>query len=317
MRNFKFILILIVIISSKISAQGNDKKIDDLTFLYVDEKYDKVVQKGESLMQHDDYRRHPLVYIYTAMSYYEMSKRPDKFSVGERESDYPKPLKMAEKHLYKFIKTDAKAPKYYDNTWFGDFKEFYVQIADTANKLGQYLYLNDKYSKVAYEYKNAYKAVPGDPVLLLWQGIGEVKSKNTLEGEKNLIAALDSIDEKFVPSPATSGVLAHGMLIVEEYMRSKGKYAEADKAKKLIEVFKKYDPDELDKIKMEERKQKAIKDVQDDKVMRKFFSDEDDEDNKDKKGETIIKDGYGSDGNEGDSPDDELDKLEKEAGGGK
>ena len=317
MRNIKLILILLIVISTKLSAQGNDKKIDDLTFLYVDEKYDKVVQKGEALMQHDDYRKHPLVYIYTSMSYFEMSKRPDKYSVDTRDSDYPKTLKTAEKHLYKFIKVDAKAPKYYDNTWFEDFKEYYVQIADTANKLGQNLYLNDKYSKVASEYKNAFRAVPGDPVLQLWQGIGEVKSKNTVEGDKTLAAALKAIDEKFVPSPATSGDLAHGMLIVEEYMRSKGKYAEADKAKKLIEVFKKFDPDELDKIKMEERKKKAIKDAQDDKVMRQFFSDEDDEDNKGKKGELIIKDGYGSDGDDEDNPDDELDKIEKEAGGGK
>jgi len=317
MKNIKLLLILLIVISTKISAQTNDKKIDDLTFLYVDEKYDKVVQKGEALMQNSDYRKHPLVYIYTAMSYFEMAKRPGKYSVGERDSDYPKPLKMAEKHLYKFIKVDLKAPKYYDNSWYNDFKEFYVQIADSANKLGQYLYLSDKYSKVASEYKNAYRAVPSDPVLLLWQGIGEVKAKNAVEGDKTLAAALDSIDEKFIPSPATSGVLAQGMVIVEEYFRSKGKYAEADKAKKLIPVFKKYDPDELDKIKMEERKKKALKEIQDDKIMRKFVSDEDDDDNKDKKGDVIIKDGYGSDGNGKDSPDDELDKIEKEAGDGK
>ena len=313
MKKVKLVFILLIVISSKMFAQkGNDKKIDELTFLYVDEKYDKVVEKGESLMQNDKYKKHPLIYIYTSMSYYEMSKRPGKFSVGEKDSDYPKPLKMAQKHLYKFIKVDAKAPKYYDNSWYGDFKEYYVQLADTSNKLGQYLFLNDNYRKSASEYKYAFRAIPDDPVLQLWEGIGEVKSQNAVEGDKNIAAALKVIDENFKPSKATEGVLAHGMLLVEEYLRSKGDYTNADKAKKLIEVFKKYDPDELDKKKMEDRKNEAKKD---DKIMRKFYSDEDDEDNKNAKGNIIIEDGDGSHGNGTKTDEEKLDELENEEEG--
>jgi len=290
------------------------KKVDDLTFLYVDEKYDKVVYKGEGLMQDSDYRRHPLIYIYTSMSYYEMSKLPGKFSVGERDSEFPKPLKMAQKYLYKFVKADAKAQKYYDNNWFDDFKEYYITLADTSNKLAQYLFLNDDYRKAASVYKYTAKAVPSDPVLLLWQSICEVKSKNTVEGKKNMIEALKQIDENFKPNKATSGVLAHGLLLAEEFLKTTEFTKEASKAKKLVEVFKKYDPDELDKQKMEKRKEEAKKD---DTVMRKFFSDEDDEDNQNVKGKVIIKDGYGSDGNGTKSDEEKLDDLEKEAGDGK
>ena len=320
MKKYKILFLLLLVVSSGLFAQdkkakANDKKIDDLIFMYVDEKYDKVVFKGESMMQSDEYRKHPLVYIYTAMSYYEMSKRPGKFDVNEKNAQFPDPLKMAQKHLYKFIKVDEKAPKYYDNSWFDDFKEFYIQIADTSNKLANYLYLNDQYRKSAAAYKNAYKAVPSDPVLLLWQGISEVKSKNAIEGDKNLAAALKEIDEKFVPSKATSAVLAQGMLIAEEYLREKGDITNADKAKKLTGVFKKYDPDELDKKKMEARKKEVIKD---DSIMRKFYSDEDDEDNKDKKGKVIIEDGKGSDGNGTKTANDKLDEIEQqEKGGGK
>lgn len=308
----KLFFTLIFLTATNLFAQKNDKRIDDLTFLYVDEKYDKVVYKGEALMQNDNYKKHPLIYIYTSMSYYEMSRRPGKFSVGEKESEFPKPLKMAQKHLYKFVKVDKKAPKYYDNSWYEDFKEYYVNLADTSNKLAQYLYLNEKYTKAASSYKYIARAVPADPVLLLWQGIAEVDAKNAVEGMKNIEAALKQIDENFKPSEATSGVLAHGMLLAEERLRSREKYTQADKAKKLIDVFKKYDPDELDKKKIEERKEKAKKAVEDDKVMRKFFSDEDDEDNKNIKGKVIIKDGYGSDGNGTKTADEKLDELEKE-----
>lgn len=313
MRKLTLIITTLTILSSNLF--GQDKKVDDLVFLYVDGKYDKLVYKAEGLMQHDDYRRHPLPYIYASMAYYEMSKLPGKYSVGERDSEFPKPLKSAQKHLYKFVQKDAKAKKYYDTNWKDDFKEYYLNIADTSNKLGQYLYNNEKYRNAASVYKLAARGVPEDPTLTLWLGICNLKAKNTYEGKLALVEAMKVIDENFVPSKVTSGVLPHGLLLAEELMRTNEMYEEADKAKKLIEVFKKYDPDQLDEKKLEERKEK---DKQDDRVMRKFFSDEEDEDNQDRKGgKVIIKDGYGSDGNGAKSNDEKLDELEKEAGGGK
>jgi hypothetical protein len=56
-----------------------------------------------------------------------------------------------------------------------------------------------------------------------------------------------------------------------------------------------------------------------DRVMRKFVSDADDEDNQDRKGKVIIdgKSTGSSEEGKSDDADDELDKLEKEAEGGK
>jgi tetratricopeptide (TPR) repeat protein len=322
MKTFKIVCIVLLMASSGLYAQKAGKKIDDLTFLFVDEKYESVVNKAEALMQNDSYKKHPLIYVYASMAYYEMSRRPGKFDVGEKDSKYPKPLKMAQKHLYKFTKTDAKAKKYYDNQWSDDFKDYYVQLSDTSNKLGQMLYLNEKFRKAGSLYKAAFRAIPSDPVLLLWQGVCEMKSKNTVEGKKSLALAMKKIDENYVPTKATSAVLAHGMLLAEELFR--GKLADAtnaDKAKKLVEVFKKYDPDELDKKALAEREAAAKKEAMENRVMRKFVSDADDKDNQGRKGKVII-DGKSTGGSNGTSPgggneDDELDQLEKEAGGGK
>ena len=317
MRNILLFTLALTLFSGKIFSQKADKKIDNLMFLFVDEKYEDVVWKGESLMQNDKYRRHPAVYLYTAKGYYEMAKQPGKFSVGQKDSKHPKPLKMAQKHLNKYVKLMAKVGKYFpDYTGtIDDNKEFFVSIADTSNVLAQTLFVMEKPRKAAAIYKYAFRAVPMDPVLQLWQGICEVKSQNAVEGEKNLKAALKVIDENFKPSEATSPVIARGMLLAEEYLRTKGDYTNADKAKKLIEVFKKYDPDELDKKKMEERDAEMKKEAEENSVMRKFYSDENDKDNKEKtKGKLIIEDGDGSGGG---STEMELDKLEKEAGGGR
>jgi len=71
----------------------------------------------------------------------------------------------------------------------------------------------------------------------------------------------------------------------------------------MVEVFKKYDPEVLDKKKQEEKKQKAKeKDV----VMKKFYSDEDDEDNQEiKKGKVVID-------KETKSNEDKLDEIEED-----
>ncbi len=267
-----FLILSILVFGLKIHAQTDDKKIDEIVFLYVDEKYDKVVDKSLSLSQNDKYKKHPLPYIYASMGYYQMSRRADKFEIAKGE-EYQKPLKYAQKYCYKFLKKDKK-----ENQYFDDYKEYYDLLADTSNKLSQHYYLNEDYRKAASNYKYAYRAVPNDPILQLWEGICEVKSKNTVEGDKNILEALEKIDENFEPSDVTAGVLAHGMLIAEEYLTQIGKTSEANKAKKLVEVFKKYDPDELDKQKMEARKAKA---KEDNKIMRKFYSDDDDEDEED------------------------------------
>lgn len=309
MKNLLILSIALTLISGKVLAQKADKKIDNLMFLDIEEKYEDVVYKGEGLMQNDTYKKHPAVYLFTAKAYYEMSRQPGKFDVGEKDSKYPKPLKMAQKYLNKYVKNMKKVAKYFpDYTGtIEDNKEFFEAIADTSNKLAQTLYVMENYRKAAGVYKYAFRAVPMDPTLQLWQGITEVASKNTVEGKKNIVAALKVIDENFEPSKATRTVLAKGMLLAEEYLRSIDDYENADKAKKLIEVFKKYDPDELDKKKMEERDAKIKEKAEKDSVMRKFYSDENDKDNKGKK---TIKSGDGSGGKDIDI---ELDKLEKEA----
>ena len=271
MRGYLLIGLVSLLFLNKINAQKNDKKIDELVFLYVDEKYDKVVAKAVALTENEAYKKNPLPLIYASMGYYQISRRPDKYEQG-KGAEYENALKNAQKYMYSFTKKDAKANEYYN-----DYKEYYVLLMDTSNKVGQHYFLMEDYRKGAGAYKYAIKAFPNDPILLLWEGICEVKSKNFAEGDKNILAALAKIDENFTPSEATSGVLAHGMLIVSEYLTQKGDASNANKAKDLVEVFKKFDPDELDKNKMEKRKEKA---KEDDVIMRKFYSDEETDEKK-------------------------------------
>src|SRR5690606_36778576 len=123
----QFSLFTITLITS-VQLLAQDKKIEDLNFLYVDEKYDKLVDKSQKLMDDATYRKHPMPYLYAAMGLYEISKLPEKYSVVERDSAYPKPLKAAEKYFYKYVKAEAKALKYFDDyePTMDDYKEFFI-----------------------------------------------------------------------------------------------------------------------------------------------------------------------------------------------
>ncbi|NCP45183.1 MAG: hypothetical protein GW818_01840, partial [Flavobacteriales bacterium] len=62
MKKITFYLIAFLLMALKIDAQ--DKKITDLNFLYVDEKFDKLVDKSVSLILNNTYKRHPMPYMY-------------------------------------------------------------------------------------------------------------------------------------------------------------------------------------------------------------------------------------------------------------
>lgn len=285
-----FVLTTFMITLLHAQSGSGDKKIDQLMFLDVEEKYDKMAEKAVALTQNDNYKKNPLTYVYAAKGYYEMSKRPDKFDVGLKESKYPNPLKSAQKFMYKFVKKDK------EGEFMADYKDLFEGIADTSNRVAQHLYIMEKQRKAGSMYKAAFKAVPNDATLQLWQGVCEVESKNTVEGERNILAAFKQLEGDFTPLKATSKVVASGILKAEAYFSNKGDITNANVASALVSKYKKYDPDELDKKKMEEREKEERAKAEKDQIMRKFYSDDD-------AGSTPIDDS---------SDEDKLDQIEKE-----
>lgn len=245
-----------------------DKKIQDLKFLYVDEKYDKCIGKAESLSQSDSYSRNPLVYIYASMAYFEVSKNPDKYKDEELTK---KPFRNSMKWAYKFGKKDKK------NEYAQEFAEFLKILKDSASKLGQTFYLTDNVKNAYTIYKDAAK-FSDDPILQMWQGLCELKKNNIAGGEMNVKSALEVINKPgFTPAEETRGTLAYAFKEWAEYLSNKGEYSEANAAKKRIEDYKKWDPKVLEEAEMAKRKAKAKE--QENIIRKNFKSEEFDEDN--------------------------------------
>ena len=250
MRKLNLLCIFLIIVSVNLLAQG-DKKIDELNSLYIGEEYGKVVSKGLKLMGDDKYRNHPEAYLYTSKAYHQMFLNPSKHNAGTKDSDHPTPLKNAQKYFAKFNKVELKSEKYFPNYEKDneELREFSKGLIKATHRKGLEYYIGNKASKAAGVYKNGVKAIPNEPVLILWQGVTEVAMKNTVEGDKNINKALEAIDESFTPSNASKNVLTKGLLLAEEYLRGKSLTQKANKAKTLAEKFKK--DDTYDKIKDE------------------------------------------------------------------
>jgi len=243
-----------------------DKKIQDIKFLYVDEKYDKCISKCESLSDNDSYSRNPLVYIYGSMSYFEVSKNPDKYD----EELSKKPFRNSMKWAYKFGRKDKK------KEYAQEFAEFLKILKDSASKLGQTFYLTEDFRKSYTIYKDAAK-FSNDPVFLMWKGLSELKKNNIAGGEMSVKTALEEINKAgFEPSEETRGTLAFAFKEWADYLSNKGEYSEANAAKKRIEDYKKWDPKVLEEAELAKRKAKAKE--QENIIRKNFKSEEFDDD---------------------------------------
>ncbi len=267
MKMFRLILFLqlsIVLFSSPVlkAQEENDPQIDKIIIMYVDGKYEDCVWKSLKLTENSKYSRHPLPYIYASMSYFEICKNE------KLQEKYPKAFWDAVKYADKFRKKDKKG-EYYPK-----YAEYFKTLKDSLNKLGQHYFITEDYRKASKTYKYAMKLFSDDPVIVLWNGLSFAKTNNLGEAEKNFMIAMDSIKTGFKPDPITAPILAEGLLIYSEWLQGQGKSVDP-KLKSLIEEFKKYDPEELDRLKKEEKKRREMERAKEE--IKRFQSEPDDE----------------------------------------
>lgn len=214
-----------------INLSAQDKEIDKLIFLYVDEKYEKCVDKGISLTEDDNYRKEPLPYLYVSMAYYEIAK------TDELQEKYPKAFKDAMKYAYKYRKKDKNLE------YAGKYKDYFITLKDSANSLAQLYYKTEDYRKAAYTYEQIVRFDPDAYLMQLWQGVAEIKSRNIGEGERNLNMAMEHLNDSYKPDKIEASIATQGFNEYADYMESKGDMAAAKKGRKLAEKFKDYDPE--------------------------------------------------------------------------
>lgn len=241
----KLILLLIILLSlqSKLSAQ-TDKEYMDLLVLYVDEDYEKCVKKAEKYMEKDETKRDALPYLYSSMSYYEMS-RDHKYSEA-----YPRAYKTSLSYLAKYRKKDK------DFIYKDDALEFTEKIKfEIGEQVDNYLLTGtDKdLRKIKSLLKKLVKIDPDDVGAQLLLGVYYIYTKDKSSGKIEIKEALEKLEGlgseiKFDELTASEQYfLKEGLIAYYELKRE----ADPAEAKKILLLGKPYYKEEQEDLLIE------------------------------------------------------------------
>ena len=215
MKRLLFILGVLLLVGIK-PAMAQDE-FDGLLGLYIDEKYDKLIDKSYNYTQNDKYKRHPLPYIYCSMGYYEMSKD----GAYRDHEDFKNSQKNALKYAYKFRSKD-KTGQYWD-----DYQEYISElrmtvIEDAENQLGA-----EKTIKKAFStYKYLTKIDPEDGTAWLMRGYCELKLRMVTEAVKShqtgmpFINRVENVEDDLDEGQAY--LLKFGLMTYADYLIEQG-----------------------------------------------------------------------------------------------
>lgn len=179
------ILFLITIFLTVPTYSQTDNDYMDLLVLYVDGDYEKCLKKSGKYMDKDDSKKDPLPYLYSSMSYYEIS-RDHKYV-----EHYPNAYKECLNYLSKYRKKDkAYAYKKEAETFIEKIK------FEVAEEIENYIMSGTEkdYRKSKSLLKKLKKIDPEDVGVQLLLGVHFVKSKDKSSGKVEIKEALDRLE---------------------------------------------------------------------------------------------------------------------------
>lgn len=220
-------LLLTLGLTAAFSAQAQKHVYEDLLVLYVDEKYEKCMDKAIGYTENDDTKRDALPFLYMSMCNFEMSKQ-EKYAV-----DYPKASRDAIKWAEKYRKKDKELE------FFHNYDDYWADLNTMAMEEGENMLDDPKgLSKAKYMFDGMTAYCPENPGAWLMLAIAHYKKNMAKEGDM-AIAEYDKViaaagDIKTLP-PDQRKLLKNGLIRYADHLVSKG---QRDKAKKYATVGK-------------------------------------------------------------------------------
>ncbi len=203
------------------------KDYDKLLLWYIDEKYEKVIRKGENII--DDERKQPLPYIYVAKAYYEISK------LEEYKEEYDRAFKEALKYAGYFMKRDKK------RKFVEDHQRFLSKLRRESIEIGKVQYEKGaqrkrNYRKSRYYFKKIQRFSPDDPSPHFVEGLTSCKqglerrARRPYEKGKELLKKVDSSEDL---EPEQNDLMKFWIKEYSKFLVNKGK---ADSAQKVVAI---------------------------------------------------------------------------------
>lgn len=231
----KKFLILAPLALFHLNAQAQKHVYEDLLVMFVDEKYEKVIEKALGYTESESTKKDALPFLYVSMSYFEMAK-DEKF-----QTDYPKASKDALKFAEKYRKKDK------ENEFFNNYADYWAELNTKAAEEGEN-WLDDpkglSKAKSIFDAMTGYYPENPGPWLLL--SITQYRSNLAKEGDASVKmfdkALADAGDINTLP-PDQKKLLKNAIIRYTDYQDSVGMKSSA---KKYVEMGKDYFMDSPD-----------------------------------------------------------------------
>lgn len=210
-----------------VATQAQKHVYEDLLVLYVDEKYEKCMEKALTYTENDATKKDALPFLYVSMCNYEMSKQ-EKYAV-----DYPKAGRDALKWAEKYRKKDK------EKEFFNNYEDYWTSLNTMAAETGENLIDDPKgLSKAKANFDAMTSYYPENPGAWLMLAIVQYKSNLTKEGDLSVAAYDKAIaaagDIKSLPKDQQK-LLKNALIRYADLQVSKGN---RDRARKYAEVGK-------------------------------------------------------------------------------
>jgi hypothetical protein len=218
-----------------VAAQAQKHVYEDLLVLYVDEKYEKCMEKALTYTENDATKKDALPFLYVSMCNFEMSK------VEQYAEDYPKAGRDALKWAEKYRKKDK------EKEFFNNYEDYWSSLNTMAGETGENLLDDPKgLSKAKYNFDAMTGYYPENPGPWMMLAISQYKSNLNKEGDLSMVAfdkaMAEAGDIKTLPRDQQK-LLKNALIRFADYQISKGM---RDKAKKYAALGKDHFMEEPD-----------------------------------------------------------------------
>lgn len=209
------------------SLQAQKHVYEDLLVLYVDEKYEKCMEKALTYTEGDATKKDPLPFLYVSMCNYEMSK------LEKYAADYPKASRDALKWAEKYRKKDK------EKEFFGNYEDYWASLNTMAAESGENLIDDPKglsKAKATFDAMTGY--YPENPGAWMMLAIVQYKSNLAKEGDLSMTAfdkAIAAAGDISTLPPDQKKLLKNALIRYADLQVAKG---DRTKARKYAEIGK-------------------------------------------------------------------------------
>jgi|JI9StandDraft_1071089.scaffolds.fasta_scaffold207896_1 tetratricopeptide (TPR) repeat protein len=211
-------------------AFSQEKPYDDLLVLYVDENYEKCIEKSERYVDRDATHRDALPYLYASMCWFEISKIPKFTAMDEYKRADREALKWASKYRRKDKNLE----------FFANYEDFWSELNTVAQEMGLN-YMDEKsFSKAKQQFQRITRYNPENPGAWQMLALAQTKGKavrDAQESTKQFKEALKAVPDVAHLPLDQRNLLRESLLRTARSQEAKG---QVDKARETIALGKDY-----------------------------------------------------------------------------